>query len=115
MNPFAAPEHDSPAPVEASRKHQVLGALGVVETLLGAALMALALLGGGAQIIEDGTLTSEESRENVRFMVAFTAMGGLSVFAGYKLTHRTSRLPLLLQVFPAMVAFIAFYVARAML
>jgi hypothetical protein len=115
-NPFAAPRHDSSElPVVAPpKKNRALSVLGVFEMVLGAGLIALAVLGGGAELAEERSLTSSSARENLGYMVVFIVMGGLCACAGYKLTRRFSWTPLLLQVFPVLVALVLFLGVRTM-
>ncbi len=101
MNPFAAPQYDSPPPA-VSVGHRLLSVLGLFEMVAGAGLAVFFTV----LCVMHGV---EQAKGRPFYWVgALVALGlllglcALCVTAGYKLTRRSSWKPLLLQLVPAL-------------
>ncbi len=97
MNPFAAPQHDSPTPVDAARA-RLLRVLGVLEIILGIGFALLSAVGAFYARSASKTVDWEKL---VRVEVFTVLASVLCIAAGYTLFKGPSRRALFLQVAPA--------------
>jgi hypothetical protein len=103
MDPFAAPQHDSPAPVDDSSKRRLLAVLGAVELVAGIGFALLSAVGA----FYAKTSTDLNWGQFVRAELFTVSASIICIVAGHALTKGPSRRALYLQVGPAVVLLVS--------
>ncbi len=108
MNPFTAPQHDSPPPGDGApppqraRPHELVRLLGVLEVLAGAGFALISTL-----VLLPYLFLAEDTPHSFGLLLAAlgvaVVMGVCTIFAGQSLRRGPSRKEWLLQIGPALI------------